>query len=426
MEARKKSYFTELFKSLQAIIPAILFAAVAMTGILASYEFGLFGLLYSKDHLFDFAIIALCIIAGFTLIAMALEMRSKTFTLFDSIFFAMILVGLSYLVYITVFDGFIRKQRMIFAVALLVVGMVSMVVRSHYFDPDNLPSPAECRRNTLKNYYKTVIGKYTFFVILAIAAVCICAGYLMFNLGFARQIFEQKLDVTIGIILLVPFVVYAVKSSFNKKINLIDAIILSGLISIPVLFVQVFSLSYTPLRICIMGSVTMAWLILTFIRYTTFDMTATLDKTAKPECDCKCKIGYYYKTLFNKFGFFSALAIASLIAVAALAMLGTYVVRNYFTQTDAVVAPLKIVPVTVLLGACLLGLAFAAIGALTSVTSKKVCAGDYMLLLCLLFCIIGFVVYAAHTSPNYLKLLLPFTVYSVVMTAVRIAVIKKD
>jgi hypothetical protein len=242
---------------------------------------------------------------------------------------------------------------------------------------------------------------------------------------FARQIFTQDLDVNIGIALLVPFVVYAVKSSFNKKINLIDAILLSGLVSIPVLFVQVFSLSYTPLRICIMGSVTLAFLILTFIRLTTFDMTATLDKTLTPACNCKCKVGFYYATLFKKFGFFSALAIASLIAIAALAMLGTYVVKNLFVQPELMQGPLKIIPIIVLLGACLLGLAFAAICALCSVASKKVCAGDYMLLICLLFCILGFVVYAAHLSPNFLKLLLPFTVYSVILSAVRIAVIEK-
>lgn len=425
MDTRKKSYFAEFFKSFQTIISAILFSAVAMTGILASYEFGLFGLLQSKDHLFDYAIIAFSIIAGFTLIAMALEMRSKTLTFFDSIFFAMILVGLSYIVYISLFDGLIRKQRMIFAVVLLAVGMVSMVVRSHYFDPDNLPSPSKCRRNTIKNYYKTIVGKYSFFVILAIAAVCICAGYLVFNMGFARKLFKQNLYVIVGLSLLVPFVIYAIKSSFNKKINLIDAIILSGLISIPVLFVQVFSLSYTPLRIGIMGSVTLAWLILTFIRYTTFDMTATLD-TPPYVCNCKCKIGYYYKSVFNKYGFFSAFAIASLIAIATLALLGTFVVKHYFIETETISAPLKILPIAVLLGACLLGLGFAAVGALVSVASKKVCAGDYLLLLCLLFCILGYVVYAAHLSPNYLKLLLAFTVYSVILTAVRIAVIKKD
>ena len=176
----------------------------------------------------------------------------------------------------------------------------------------------ESRLLIIKQDLETIIDKYSLFVILAIAAICISAGYLMFNMWFARSIYKQKIDVYVGLALLVPFVVYAIKSSFNKKINLIDAIILSGLISIPVLTVQVFKLAYSPLRVGIIGSVIMAWLILTFVRYTTFDLRASLDKTAKPACNCNCKIGFYYKSLFKKYGFFSALAIASLIALATL------------------------------------------------------------------------------------------------------------
>lgn len=426
MGASKKIYVIELFKSLQNIILTLLFTSVAMTGILASYEFGLFGLLYKNTHLFKYAVIAFSIISGFTLIAMLFEIKSKKLTFFDSIFLAMILVSIAYVIYIDNYGGLIFKQRTIFVAVLLSVGIISIILRSIFFNPGNIPSVTKCRRNTLKNYYKTIINKYSLFVILAIAAVCICAGYLMFNMMFARSIYKQKIDVYAGLALLVPFVVYAIKSSFNEKINLIDAIILSGLISIPVLTVQVFKLAYSPLRVGIIGSVTMAWLILTFVRYTTFDMRATLDKTAKPACDCNCKIGFYYKSLFKKYGFFSALAIASLIALATLAMLGTYVVKTYFINTDFIHAPLKIIPISVVLGACLIGLGFSAIGALTAIFSKKVGAGDYLLLLCLLFCILGFVVYAAHLSPNFLKLLLPFTVYSVILTAIRIAVVKKD
>ena len=426
MSASKKIFVVELFKSLQNIILTLLFTSVAMTGILASYEFGLFGLLFKNTHLFKYAVIAFSIIAGFTLITMIFEIKSKKLTPFDSIFPAMILVSIAFVIYVSKHGGLVSTHRTVFFAVLLAVGVIAMIIRSVFFNPDDLPSAAECRRNTLKNYYKTIIDKYSLFVILAIAAVCICAGYLMFNMSFARTLYKQKIDVVIGLLFLVPFIVYAIKSSLNKKINLIDAIILSGLISIPVITVQVFKLSYSPLRIGIIGSVIMAWLILTFVRYTTFDMRATLDKTATPACDCNCKIGFYYKTLFKKFGFFSALAIASLIALATLAMLGTYVVKTYFVNTDVIHAPLKIIPIAVVLGACLIGLGFSAIGALTAIFSKKVGAGDYLLLLCLLFCVLGFVVYAAHLSPNFLKLLIPFTVYCVVLTAIRIAVVQKD
>ena len=416
MNVEKKNYFKDVAKK-GYVIAALLFAMLAITGIVASYEFGLYGTVAATGHVMSFVTVVLSVIGLATLAFLIIGLRLKNPSIADAIYLAIVAFGIAFLLFVAIELKEFNIRRVLFAVIVLVLGAVLLTLRIVGYEKANGEGKLKGSNNAIKSYYSELINKYSFVAIILAAAVSICGAYILFNKSIGVQLKYSEFY-AIAIICLIPFFIYAVNAAFSRTVNVLDAFLLSGVVSFPVLFVQIFVTSYSPLRAILWAVALMIYLALTFIRYLRYKPGA-LPVEYKTD-------GNYFKTLFAKYDILLAMAIASITALAGLIMLRTRAIQTYFFDVDGAISiATRAIPYAVTLVASLVPLAFFALTALLSVVKKTVGIGDFFLLICFCFVIFGFVILIAHPSPWMLYLNSAFCLYTVVLTFIRSKVVNK-
>ncbi len=417
MNVEKKNYFKDVAKK-GYVIAALLFAMLAITGIVASYEFGLYGTVAATGHVMSFVTVVLSVIGLATLAFLIIGLRLKNPSIADAIYLAIVAFGIAFLLFVAIELKEFNIRRVLFAVIVLVLGAVLLTLRIAGYEKANSEGKLKGSNNVIKSYYSELINKYSFVAIILAAVVSICGAYILFNKSIGVQLKYSEFY-AVAIICLIPFFIYAVKAAFSKTVNVLDAFLLSGVVSFPVLFVQIFVTSYSPLRAILWAVALMIYLALTFIRYLRY----------KPDAlpvEYKTADGNYFKTLFAKYDILLAMAIASITALAGVIMLRTRAIQTYFFDANGAINILtRAIPYAATLAGSLLPLAFFALTALLSVGKKSVGIGDFFLLICFCFVIFGFVTLIAHPSPWMLYLNSAFTLYTVVLTFIRSKIVNK-
>ncbi len=417
MNAEKKNYFKDVAKK-GYVIAALLFAMLAITGIVASYEYGLYGSVAATDHIMSFVTVVLSVIGLATLAFLIIGLRLKSPSIADAVYLAIVAFGIAYLLFVAIELKEFNIRRVLFAVIVLVLGAVLLTLRIAGYEKANSEGKFKASDNVIKSYYFELINKYSFVAIILAAAVSICGAYILFNKSIGVQLKYSEFY-AVAIICLIPFFIYAVKAAFSNTINVLDAFLLSGVVTFPVLFVQIFVTSYSPLRAILWAIALIIYLALTFIRYLRYKPNAL-------PVEFKTTDGNYFKTLFAKYDILLAMAIASIIALAGVIMLRTRAIQTYFFDPDGAIKILtRAIPYAVTLAGSLIPLAFFALTALLSVGKKSVGIGDFFLLICFCFVIFGFVILIAHPSPWMLYLNSAFCLYTVVLTFIRSKIVSK-
>ena len=124
MSAQTKTYFKDVAKK-GYLLAAVLFAAVAFTAIVASYEYGLFGILINAVHAASYLQIALIIFSVIMLIYLVASLKVKHLTVADSAYIALCLIGVIFLFYTIIALNEFNARRVLFAVILIVLGGAS-------------------------------------------------------------------------------------------------------------------------------------------------------------------------------------------------------------------------------------------------------------------------------------------------------------
>lgn len=417
MNVEKKNYFKDVAKK-GYVIAALLFAMLAITGIVASYEYGLYGTVASTGHVMSFVTVVLSIVGLATLAFLIIGLRLKNPSIADAIYLAIVAFGIAYLLFVAIELKEFNLRRVLFSVIVLVLGAVLLTLRIAGYEKANSEGKLKGSKNVVKSYYSELINKYSFVAIILIAAVSICGAYILFNKSIGVQLKYSEFY-AVAIICLIPFFIYAIKAAFSKTVNVLDAFLLSGVVSFPVLFVQIFVTSYSPLRAILWAVALIIYLALTLIRYLRY----------KPDAlpvEYKTTDGNYFKTLFAKYDILLAMAIASITALAGVIMLRTRAIQTYFFDANGAINILtRAIPYAATLAGSLIPLAFFALTALLSVGKKSVGIGDFFLLICFCFVIFGFVILIAHPSPWMIYLNSAFTLYTVVLTFIRSKIVSK-
>lgn len=417
MNTEKKNYFKDVAKK-GYLIAALLLAMLAITGIVASYEFGLYGVVQATSHIMVFVTVVLAIVGLAILAFLIIGLKLKNPSIADAFYLAIVAFGIGFLLFVAIELKEFNLRRVLFAVIVLVVGAVLLTLRIASYEKANSEGKLKGSNNVIKSYYSELINNYSFLSIIIIAGVSICAAYILFNKSIGVQLKYSEFY-AVAIICIIPFFIYAIKAAFSKTVNVLDAFLLSGVVSFPVLFVQIFVTSYSPLRAILWGSALIVYLALTFIRYISYKPNALPAKF-------KATDGNYFKTLFAKYDILLAIAIASVTALAGLIMLRTRAIQTYFFDANSAInIVVRAIPYAVTLVASLVPLAFFALTALLSICKKSVGIGDFFLLICFCFVIFGFVLLIAHPSPWMIYLNSAFCLYTVVLTFIRSKIVNK-
>lgn len=418
----RKNYIKEFFKS-GYLLHTALFTAVTLTLILASYELGLFGALYNSASVLTFAGIVIALFAVVGLAYFYISTKINKITLADAFYFTFALVGILYIIYTAAVLKSFNIRRILFPVILLVIGVAFIVLR--VLSVVKMSEEKDAPSNKVKSYYSAIVENYSLFAIIIAAGVCVCTAYIIFNIEFGQLLKDTTVLIMIGVCIL-PTLIYAAKSAVSKTITILDALLLSGIISFPVLLIQIFMVAYSELRLTIWAFAFLIYMILAIVRLVSFDK----DAVKKPACSIKCEncgILKYFNCINKKHDPLITLAISGIIAGVALILLRGRAIQHYLLNSAGeLTITLKALPILVTLAASLLSLAFFAIVALISVKAKHVTLGDYFLLQCTTFNVFGFLTLIAHPSPYMLWMLVAFTVYCIVLTVIRIKTVNEN
>ena len=398
MTANNKTYFKDVAKK-GYLLAAVFLAAVAFTAIVASYEYGIFGDLVSAIHAASYLQITLVLFLAITLIYLFASLKIKHLTVADSVYFALVLIGVAYLIYMLIGLNEFNTRRVLFAVIVIVLGAILTSLRSRDYLHAEHDGKIKRTTNEIKNYYLDVLNKYSVVGIVVAAGVTMCATYILFHTSLSSALKEIKYLIVAGICL-IPSIIFLIRDARSKTVTLLDALLLSGIISMPMTGLQIFKLDFSPLRGVLWASVFGIYLIVTFVRYRNFDHQEEVSH--KPVC------GYYFNSLFKNYDICAAFAIGGIIALAGSIILRKRLLQDMFFTNGQFDISIISIPSAIVIGTALISLAFFALTALIGIKNKKAHIGDFFLAICTSFVMFTFItLLESAMSPYARKTVLP-------------------
>ena len=413
----KKGYLKSFFKS-GFFLHAALISSVMLTLLVASYEFGLLGTLMTQKHLISYVGIIVAIFAVVGILYLLISLKISHITLADAVYSAFIVVGALFTLYTAFYLKQFNIRRIVFSAAIFAVGLFLIVIRILSFKK-LMKKDKAATLNNVKSYFSKVIYNFSMFGVIVTAGVTVCLAYIILNIAYGKNLKDSTFLIVAGICL-IPLIVYALKGALDKRVNILDAFLLSGVISVPVVLIQIMRVAYSEMRLTLWAAVVCAYLVLYLFRFVRYDKNLK-DKPIK--IGCKCKIKNYYDAISSKHDPLLTIALGGFIAAVALTLLKGQAINDYLIKDGAFVFSLKGLPIMVVLIAAVGSLAFFAIVSLIGVKAKFVTAGDFFLGVCFIFTIFGFLTYFAYPSLLYLCLLIAFAVYCLIFTIARIVVV---
>ena len=409
----KKGYFKSFAKS-GFLLHAAFITSVLLTLLVANYEYGLFNMLFTQKRLFTYVLVIISVFAVVGVAYLLVSLKISHVTLADAVYLSLAVVGVAYAIYTAAALGNFNARRILFAVIVFAVGVALLIVRAVTFNK-LAAKEQSITLNKVKSYFTRVINEFSLLGVVLAAGVTVCVAYLVLNVSFGKNL-KDTTYLIIAACCLLPLIAYAIKGALNRNVNIFDALLLSGVISVPVVLLQVLLVAYSQMRLAVWATVFCAYLVLYLFRFARYSVTPCQEKP------CKCALKGYYGEISKKHDPLLTLAIGGFIATVAITLLKGQAINDYLIKNGAFVFSLKGIPIMVVLAAAFLSLAFFALIPLIGVKKKNVFVGDFFLAICFTFVIFGFITYIAYPSPLYLYLLIAFAAYCVVMTVTRMAI----
>jgi len=420
MSMEKKNYLKDLTKSGYLLI-ALLIASLAMTAFVVSYDYGLFATLYKFQKVLKYVIVVFAVFAVVTILYLVIGLRFKKTTLCDSFYLAMIIVGIAFFAYIGIAYGSFNVRRILVPVISLVVGLAFTTIRIVLYNKIN-KAKQEKNLDKIRSYFSEIVNKFSLFAIIVAAGIVVCVAYKLFNPDNNGRLLKNTNFLIVSIVCLVPLIVYSVKGTLVKHVTTFDALLLSGVVSLPAILIQILISSYSETSLTVWAIIVALYLVCVLVRFIRYTPSVSAIKNT---CSCKC----YFKSLFVKEDMLLAISIAGVIAFVAVKLLCSRALHNYLFDNGATLNEIKIslkaLPTLVIAGSALAALAFFALMSLLGANKKTVGIGDFFLAICTLFVLFGFITLIAYPSSLYLYMLIAFAVYCLVMIIIRAIVVSK-
>lgn len=407
----KRNYIKDLLRHGYFIL-ALLITSVAMTGIVASYEFGLFGALMSINGARALLIVGLivCAVVGGIYLIMGLKFKKQSVA--DSVYLAITLIGIVFLFYFLIALKTPNARRILFAIALIVIGGILSFIRIWNYEHADSHGKFNTDGNHIKQYFAELFNKFSFASIVVAFVVLVCFAHLVLNSTFA-PILKDTATLIISAICVIPLIVYGVLNAKDRDISPVDALAFAALLALPVVLAMIFVLYYSPLRVIVWAVIFGALIVFIFLRLVTYG-------SVKGHVRKTFSANNYFQKVFAKHDPLLSLSIGALIALVALVTLSTRSFQEHLLDGASVGLVLKSVPIAVVLVSAVGALVLFAIVTLLGCKNKNVGIVDFFLANCVSFIIFGYLTLIAHPSPILLYLLSAFLVYCIIITVVRV------
>lgn len=416
-----KSYF-KTFKSVCFWLVAFLVASLLASVIVANYDYNLIGFLYNNQvvSVLKYGRVLAAISLFLLILYLSVSIKKVKGSLNDSVSVGLIILGVFYTFYCVIALRSFNTKRIVFIICTIVIGLGYLVLRA-FVAPDE-KTVKNYTNGSIKGYFGNLVKKYPLFLLGFLSIILSCASYLFFAQGFIRSAMNDTFSKEIVIlcsVLILPFIVYSVRSSISKKITAFDAILSTGVIVLPLALVQLLMKNYSDTKMILWAIALGCFIVAVFLRIKFYEVGS--ENTIEETCACKG----YFSRLVAKYDFSAILSLAGVCAIIALVILRSRAVQKNMDCWELTYISHRIFPVAVVTISALLTLATCAIIAYFNAIKKSVGIGDFALAVCDAFVIFGFLVYTVYPSAILMDLLIGFGVYAYFMTILRVVVTAK-
>ena len=402
----KKNYLKDLFFNAHFIV-ALLFTSIAMTGIVASYDFNLLGVIIRYKHVLSLVGITLILFAIVFIPYLFINLKSKKITIADSFYLSFILIGLAFFIYIALSSKF-NLYKASFAILALAIGGLLFVLRMHFYYNDAKESKFVAK-NKVSKYYAAIFNKFHYIGLLVISGVSIFLSYFLTE-PETISIIKQPKTMIVFLICILPTIIYAFTKINSKTITVFDCFGVSCILAFPLILFKFIVFTYSPLKVIVWAVALLIYIVYLLLRFKFFDANAKI----KEHND-----HHYLSTLYSKYDIGLILSVGGLIAMFASLLIDGDMLHPLYAH-DAFSLDVSLLPIVVLTVVALASLFFFALIALFGVNKKEVCIVDLFLQFCLSFIVFGFISLISHPSIILLVLLVAFLVYSAILLTIRV------
>lgn len=400
----KTNYLSQFIKKGYLLI-SLLLTSIALTAIVGIYEFNLLSILRTYDHILLLALICGLMFGVAVVAYLIVGVENKKVSIADSIYFAMLLCGVAYLLYILLGLNYPTKKNIIVAIACIVSGAFFTAVRIIFFNRINSGKPV-----AVKRYFVDLINKFHFVTILICSAIVVCLAYFITDYKVINLIVKAKIFIICAILVL-PALIYAVKSAVNSSLTLMDVLAVSAVVALPIIALLIYVFSFSLLKfmlLVVLGCALVAYFLFRFLFYNPDKIKQSVVK----------KSGYINE-LFSKFCVLEIASIGGIIALVATLLVCSDVLHPLY-RIRVAIPHVNVLPSLVLALGAVFALLFFAVIALLGASKKGIGIIDYALACCIAFILFGFVGLIAHPSIIMVIGLTAFLLYTCLILIVRI------
>ena len=412
---KSKNYFKGLFSGINIFV-TIFLICIAMTALVANYEFGIIGAIVSSKSVFTYSLVLSGVALLIFIAYLVLCAKKEKITLADSIALASIIIGLALIFYFVIATGTFNLRRILAIVGCIIFGFAYIMIRSHCYGN---AKQKEYPPHSIRGYYATIIKKYPLPLVAFVSALLVFIVFLALASGFVRSFFRTNRLATLiaCIILAVPIIAWAIRSVFKPAINFVDVLLLSVVAVFPIALLQILVTSFSTYKMLAWSIALAVYLIVMFIRLSKFDLT-------KKETVVTDYSGNYLRCVSSKYSLLEILALASFMALIVFVMLKISVLLGAITLILKGNMTYRVLPILALSGFVFGVVGICALGSLVGAKNKQLGTSDFMLMTLIAFAIANLIVFAVDQSIFLLIAVAVLIIYSLVLAAIRIVALR--
>ena len=141
-----KNYFNVFFKSWYFVLSLVL-ASLFITFVCTSYSYGTLNAILSNKVLLTVLAVLFSILAVAVLVYMVLSLKKTKLTIADSLFFALILIGVAFFIFVSIAIKSFNLNRFTTLITFLTFGIFFSIIRIHQYTLNLTKTKEESKEN---------------------------------------------------------------------------------------------------------------------------------------------------------------------------------------------------------------------------------------------------------------------------------------
>ena len=413
-DGKNPGFILQFIKSVY-VLAALFFAAMALTACIAAYQYDLFTKLRASGNVFLFVAITAGIFALAAFLFGLLNARLNKINITDCGAFALLFFAVIYTIYVIANDGIdaMTFNRIILVATALVSGIIYLVIRAILYN--------RTEKNTstysFAYYIRKVTAKFGISFVFAVAAVLICTAYLLLD-DYFRPVLTEGVNnnpviIYVSVAAAVLCLIYAIVCLWDKQVNALDAVFVSGIILIPVTLLDIILVNNASVKQLTVWAVILGvYLIFVILR-------VIISGAKKEKPAIKEKTGYFCK-LSARYNPFFIISAAAVFAVFLNFFYGTNVLSSLLPRNKFSFMPeLSSIPAVFLVAITALALVSDAVIAFAGLKAKYITPSDFAISAGLAASLMSFSLLAIINDIYVIVTLVALTFYFAILLAIR-------